>query len=251
MTNQHDDDLPRIMLDEEDRRGYQNKSKPSGATKAGAPSPQTPAPSSGGGKGLTVFALLIALAASGGAGYLFMQLEQQKIAAQSAEQRIADLENRLSATGEDLGESTVALQVKVSELSNRAEELWEQMDKLWASAWRRNQKEIGELDTKVDEQVDSLKQTTTRLSSSSQQTLQQMQALSAQVDNVASELLSLNVQMERSAATSGETQRDLNSATEKLRLLEQRNAALLTRVNQLETEIRSLATRMASAGTTP
>ena len=122
------------MLDEEDRRGYQNKSKRSGATKAGAPSPQTPAPSSGGGKGLTVLALLIALAASGGAGYLFMQLEQQKIAAQSAEQRIADLENRLSATGEDLGESTVALQVKVSELSNRAEELWEQMDKLWASA---------------------------------------------------------------------------------------------------------------------
>ena len=182
---------------------------------------------------------------------MYWQLQQQTIAANAAEARIQELENKLSATGEEMGESTVALQVKVTELSNRAEELWDQMDKLWASAWRRNQKEITELGEKLDDEVASLKSTTSALSSSSNSTSQTLNDIRAQTETMASELLAINVQLERASANSGSTKRDVQQATEKLRLLEQRNAAMVTRVNQIENEIRDLATRMASSGGTP
>ena len=76
-------------------------------------------------------------------------LSNRKRLPEQAEQRILQLENKLSATGEEIGESTVALQVKVTELTNKTNELWEQMDKLWASAWRRNQQEIADLGDRV------------------------------------------------------------------------------------------------------
>ncbi|WP_100640704.1 hypothetical protein [Alteromonas facilis] len=252
MSIRNDDELPRIMLDEEDRRGYQQKGKPSTAGTESVSSPSVaPAPTSGGGSGLAVFALLLALGAGGAAGYLYTQLQAQLATAQAAEARIADLENRLSATGEEMGESTVALQVKVSELSNRAEELWDQMDKLWASAWRRNQKEIGDLGTKLDEQVASLRSTANSANQTANNNKTSLNSMTTQLESVASEMLAINVQLERLSATNGETNRDLQSTTEKLRLLEQRNAALVTRIGQIETEIRDLATRMASGGATP
>ena len=252
MTNPNDDDFPRITLDAEDRRGYQQKSSPSSSNSTTSSSkPPAPAPS-GGGSGLATFALLVALASGGGAGYLYWQLQQQTIAANAAEARIQELENKLSATGEEMGESTVALQVKVTELSNRAEELWDQMDKLWASAWRRNQKEITELGEKLDDEVSSLKSTTSALSTTSNTTSRALTDIRSQTENMASELLAINVQLERASANSGSTKRDIQQATEKLRLLEQRNAAMVTRVNQMENEIRDLATRMAStSGGTP
>lgn len=247
MAANNNDDFPQIKLDEEDRRGHQQKAVPAKG-KATASATSSGVNSGSGGNSLATFALILALGAGGAAVYLYMQLQTQLSLAQSAEARIADLENRLSATGEDLGESTVALQVKVSELSNRTEELWEQMDKLWASAWRRNQKELGDLTTKVDEQVASLLSTTANNASAGSTNKQSIDDLLVQVDSLASEVLSLNVQLERASVSSGSTQRDLKAATEKLALLEQRNAALITRLNQMETEVRNLATKIASSG---
>lgn len=252
MTNPNDDDFPRITLDAEDRRGYQQKSSPSSSNSTTSSSKPPASAPAGGGSGLAIFALLVALASGGGAGYLYWQLQQQTIAANAAEARIQELENKLSATGEEMGESTVALQVKVTELSNRAEELWDQMDKLWASAWRRNQKEITELGEKLDDEVSSLKSTTSALSTTSNTTSRVLTDIRSQTETMASELLAINVQLERASANSGSTKRDIQQATEKLRLLEQRNAAMVTRVNQMENEIRDLATRMAStSGGTP
>ncbi|WP_394224761.1 hypothetical protein [Pseudoalteromonas spongiae] len=86
---------------------------------------------------------IIALAAGG------YTLYQQNLATQvqlaASNQRIAELESALSATGEEMGESAGAIKAKVSALSKRTDELWTQMDKLWASAWRRNQSEIKQL----------------------------------------------------------------------------------------------------------
>ncbi|MCG7546634.1 hypothetical protein [Pseudoalteromonas sp. Of7M-16] len=59
--------------------------------------------------------------------------------------RIAELERTLSATGEEMGLSAGAMQANLKALSERTDELWSQMDKLWASAWRRNQSEIKKL----------------------------------------------------------------------------------------------------------
>ena len=143
-NNSKNDEFPTIRLDEEDRRDYQTK-------RQAAPTKTTPPPSSspsanrqpsgsGNGNGIwVVLVAVIALAACGGCYYLYTLLEHQKAVAEQAEQRILQLENKLSATGEEIGESTVALQVKVTELTNKTNELWEQMDKLWASAFLASQ----------------------------------------------------------------------------------------------------------------
>lgn len=254
MSNPQDnDDLPQITLDEEDRRGRTQVSSSSSGKATAKPSQQSQnavqTSGGGGGKGLAVFALLIALASAGGAGWLFMQLQIQLERAENAEGRIAELESKLSATGEEIGDTTVALQIKVTELSNKSTELWEQMDKLWASAWRRNQKDIGDLASKVDDQVASLKNNVTGVTSTSNSNTSSIADARSQVENLNSEVLSLNVQLERAAATGGSTRRDLQAATEKLTMLEQRSASLVTRINQLENEIRTIATRVASSGT--
>lgn len=247
------DDFPLIQLDEEDRRERQPKQKSSSTTSSASPisSPTQNDPGTKSGSGLAVFALLIAFAACGGAGWLYMQLEQQIAVSDRAERRIAELENKLSATGEEIGESTVALQVKVTELSNKTNELWEQMDKLWASAWRRNQKDIEDLSKKVDDNVGSLKSRMSSVTSTASDNTQTIADTKVQVENLASEALALSVQLERSSATDASTRRDLQAASEKLALLEQRNAALVNRLNQLENEIRDLATRAATSSVTP
>ncbi|WMN60876.1 hypothetical protein NI389_05555 [Pseudoalteromonas xiamenensis] len=68
----------------------------------------------------------------------------------ASELRIGELERALSATGEEMGQSAGAIQAKLSAVATRTDELWEQMDKLWASAWRRNQSEIKDLKEQAD-----------------------------------------------------------------------------------------------------
>ncbi|MFT6206471.1 MAG: hypothetical protein ACJA0T_000368 [Colwellia sp.] len=78
-----------------------------------------------------------------GAGYwLYQQNIKTNAIIASAEQRIADLEHQLSATGEEMGESAVEMKVRIETLGKTSDKLWEEMDKLWASAWRRNQSQI-------------------------------------------------------------------------------------------------------------
>ncbi len=96
----------------------------------------------------TSLLLLISYAAIAGGGWYFYQ-QQLKLnsALNASEQRIQQLENQLSATGEEMGESTIALKVKLEAISEKTELLLTEMDKLWASAWRKNQKEIKELNS--------------------------------------------------------------------------------------------------------
>lgn len=133
MPNQQSDDhIPAIVLDKEDiksknltDKAFKNLDKPQ----------QQTAKSS-------VFPIILTLVVFSVCGWFLYQ--QNNLLAQS-QSRISSLENQLSATGEEMGSSAVAMQVKVKDLSEKTQELWKQMDKLWASAWRRNQNDIGEL----------------------------------------------------------------------------------------------------------
>ncbi|NRB38793.1 MAG: hypothetical protein HRU20_10050 [Pseudomonadales bacterium] len=57
-------------------------------------------------------------------------------------QRISRLENSLSSTDESMTQSSVVMQIRLKKIEKDTKELTTQMDKLWASAWRRNQTEI-------------------------------------------------------------------------------------------------------------
>ena len=146
-----DKPLPPIVPDKNDRQGFQQR-RQSGRSRGNNydSSSNQPQKKSGSGIGL-LFVALLAIGGYAASYWLFTQFQAQSNLLVKAQERISDLEQRLSATGEEMDQSAVALQVKVTELSKKSDELWEQMDKLWASAWRKNQSEIQELGTKLSQ----------------------------------------------------------------------------------------------------
>jgi len=92
-----------------------------------------------------IFTVIIYLILIGASWFFYQENQKLHSAILLSEERIQSLENQLSATGEEMGESTVALKVKLEAITEKTEKLWAEMDKLWASAWRRNQTEIKEL----------------------------------------------------------------------------------------------------------
>lgn len=252
-NNQHDD-LPTIRLDEEDRRAYQKTKQPASSKTTAPPSSGKQAASSGGSRLWFALVALLALAACGGSYYLYTLYQQQQASAQAAEARIAELERRLSATGEEIGESTVALQVKVNDLSAKTEELWEQMDKLWASAWRRNQKEIADLGERVSNVQNELKGSISSVSQDVSAQSKQVASLKNQLASTADELLALNVQLEQAQADKQSNAQTVRNLNDKISVLEQRNNALSGRISKMERELREMATQMvsgASSSSTP
>lgn len=247
-NNSRNDDFPTIRLDEEDRRGYQTKTAPVHRSVATSQTAASGEPEKAkGGSGWGVVALLVAIVGCGAAGYLFTVTQKQNATLQNAEQRIQQLENKLSATGEEIGESTVALQVKVTELTNKTAELWEQMDKLWASAWRRNQKEIADLTDKVAGDKKDLQESVSQVSRNLDSQKTQLATLNSSLETVSDEMLAINVQMEQVNANSSSRQQEIKSLSDKLALLEQRNNALSSRIASLESEIRELVTKVVSS----
>jgi chromosome segregation ATPase len=145
-TDPLDDGIPTIIVDKDDRESFHRTRMQSGNKPSPAELADSGNTKSAGGNGFWIsLVLIVAMAACGASYWLYQQHLLQQTAVKNAEQRIEELERRLSATGEEMGESAVAMQVKVTELSAKTQELWEQMDKLWASAWRKNQSDIKDL----------------------------------------------------------------------------------------------------------
>lgn len=101
-------------------------------------------PSSGGGAGIftrlfITVALVVAAVACAWAWQLQQELQSSAEILAQYEQRIGDLEDRLSDTDEGLSQNTATMAVKIKEL-------YSEVDKLWASAWRKNKAKIEALE---------------------------------------------------------------------------------------------------------
>jgi chromosome segregation ATPase len=110
-------------------------------------------------------ALVVAAVACAWAWQLQEELRQAGFVMEQYEQRIGDLEDRLSDTDEGLSQNTATMAVKIKEL-------YSEVDKLWASAWRRNKAKIEALEKqsaantkKVDSTASSLTKDEARLKS--------------------------------------------------------------------------------------
>ncbi len=132
MNNRDEDlnDLMSMVPERDELSAYKNQAKSDILMDA---------PSGGGASiALVWFTLVLVLIASGVSGYLYMELTKSN-------DRIAQLEMRLSEAGESMDQSSATLGLKLKEVTQKTNELWDQMDKLWASAWRRNQSDIAGL----------------------------------------------------------------------------------------------------------
>jgi chromosome segregation ATPase len=106
--------------------------------------PREQRPVQGGGAGLWArlficLSLVVAAVACAWAWQLQMELDGAAMVQEDYELRIADLEDRLSDTDEGMNQSSAAMSVKIKEL-------YSEVDKLWASAWRRNKAKIEALE---------------------------------------------------------------------------------------------------------
>lgn|SRR5690606_2157369 len=95
------------------------------------------------------FALIVALAAAGFAGFLYWQLQQTQQTLQksnavlaSAEARVAELEKRFVLSDDESSQSITVLQANIKENSS-------EIRKLWGVSNDRNRKAIAQLEEKV------------------------------------------------------------------------------------------------------
>ncbi len=141
-----DDEVPAAATRSAAGRGATPRA---GASRAGArPAPPT--------VGSSVFlrlvatvSLVVAAVACAWAWRLEERLTQTGFELERYEERIGELEARLSDTDEGLSQNTAAMAVKIKEL-------YSEVDKLWASAWRRNKARLDEIEGTNSNQGESL-----------------------------------------------------------------------------------------------
>ena len=173
----------------------------------------------GGGAGLLarlfiVVALVIAAVACAWAWQLQQELDVAEHLMAQYEARISDLEDRLSDTDEGMNQSATAMAVKIKEL-------YSEVDKLWASAWRRNKAKIADL----EKSRDSLSGQLTTLTETDKRYSEQLKALAADTEKlrtVAADLERLVASAESNQALLERLGDDVSRATLDLSRLQQR-----------------------------
>jgi chromosome segregation ATPase len=227
------DDMPKIRLEKDDLESFHRTRAQSTnkSSKKGNVPDESPAASNSP-SWFAILFLLIGIV--GAAGY--WSFEQYKVLQQS-QSSITELENRLSATGEDMDQSAAALQIKVSELSAKTEDLWAQMDKLWASAWRRNQTEIGALNKTVMALKASSEKNAKNLSSETANNNSSIALVKEQLENQASLLKQFNDTFNMINNVDTDFEQQLSSLREKLISTALANNDLTDQIDELRRRI--------------
>lgn len=247
MNNRNDENIPSIKPDLDQVEAYRSTQKTKQqAQPVTASAPSTAKKSSA----MGILNAIILYSAVAGGGYWFYQQDvkaDQALAA--AESRIVDLERQLSATDEEMGESTVAMRAKLEGLIEKTDKLWSEMDKLWASAWRKNQSQIKELrsttikaDNKaktLDESIASNKVAIGELSDKQTAVAFNLNAISEQLDQAQS--IRTDIDKLSNQLNSLETQ---SSSRDKQQI------ELATMVAELDTSVKMLIERVQSMSRT-
>ncbi|WP_438865252.1 hypothetical protein [Neptunicella sp.] len=248
--SEFDENTPKIYLDKEDKEAYlrqrnqqktSTKSVPAKETEIAAPRKSSSA--------LTIFTFLLVLAAGGACGWLYQQGELQKQQLHSSQQRIEELERKLSDTGAEMGESTIALQAKVKQLAEKSDQLWEQMDKLWASAWRRNQADIQDLSKELkstSKPIGELQKKTQLLESDLSTNNTSIVAMQEQFGSLQRDLATLKNDLEQVLLSQDTNSKQVSEVNSKLTNAIMNNQNMASRLNQLEEQIKNLSKQFST-----
>ncbi len=224
-----DHDLPTMVPDEDElalRQSSHYEAERSAKKKAAV----TDKPATPWGMILVILVLMLGMGGLAGWNYVLQQhiYEQHDVLVQS-QARIGELESKLSNTDESMSKSGVVMQVQLKELQGKTEKLWDQMDKLWASAWRRNQKEL----TGHTKQLKALQQAMDKQSD-------ETAVLQTRVSEVKTSLESQNKKL---SAYSDMTKR-LKKAEKQLTSLDARSQKVTDKINKLGNEQSKLSKRV-------
>ncbi len=261
MNNRTEDNIPTIVLDKDDVAAYKNtqQGKPKTADKD---STQVRQPVKAGTSSLVIFSMVVIYATVAGGGWWFYQEDlKSKQQLSEAESRIVELENQLSATGEEMGESTIAMKAKLEGLIKKTDTLWKEMDKLWASAWRKNQAQIKTLVAQNKKQAGINENNTTAFKSASgyikdiqekqTETEFNLAAMSEKLDavqNLQSELRNLSSQYATLEDKSSQRDKSQLEVATSLNQLEMSVNALVEKVERLQQQTRVQTPVITPAG---
>lgn len=258
MSTDKFDKVPRIVLDKEDRDSFQR----SRATQPAAPSSsasnnssvsETPPAKSNGGVLFMLF--LIALGGYGVSYWLYMENQKTLVQLSNAADRIYDLERKISATGEESEQSVVALRVQTNELKDKTDVLWQEMDKLWASAWRRNQTEIKELGVQLRRDIKTQQDNLNALQSDMSDSSNNLAVIQEQVNQQLSRAEEINKSIDSVVKSRAESNQIVQDMGDQVATVGLRIEALVERIDDLESlrkEIDILKSRSGgSAARTP
>lgn len=179
-------------------------------------------------------------------------------------QRITQLEQQLSLTGETLDESAGTMKVKLAQLSTQSEQLMSEVDKLWASAWRKNKAEISTLKGDLLKHQTLAKENNSLLTgvNTSLSTLKQNQSTYQQTSENNSALLTTFKQNQLASALNVDrlwaqmdlaqtSKKQLNTLQQELSRLEKNTTVsgkeqtqLAAAINQLDTQINIMFERL-------
>lgn len=227
------DDMPKIRLEKDDLESFhRTRAQATNKSSKKGKEPDEPRPASNSPSWFAFLLLLIIIVAATG----YWSFQQYKVL-QQAQSRITELESRLSATGEDMDQSAAALQVKVSELSSKTEHLWSEMDKLWASAWRRNQSEIGDLDKTVKALKVANEKSAKNLSNETAENITSIGLVKEQLENQAKVLNQLNKQFNQVSSIDADFEQQLASLREKLISTALANNGLTDQIDELRRRV--------------
>lgn len=244
------DNMPQFTIDKDDVESFQrtraqaNKNTGTKETEQSESSTPSKSPS------WFMFLFLLTAVVAGGA---YWSSEQYKVL-QQAQARISDLENRLSATGEEMGQSTVALGVQVKELSAKTQELWDQMDKLWASAWRRNQADIKTIEKSLADAKRSSSSAISSLEDTSSSNETAVGLVKEQLTTQTSIIKQLQTQLAQANSGDADIEQQLASLREKLISTALANNNLTNRIDDLDKRLKTTeksVQQSSASSTTP
>tara|TARA_R110002124_G_scaffold67546_2_gene183304 strand:- start:9130 stop:9900 length:771 start_codon:yes stop_codon:yes gene_type:complete len=240
LSNREEPEIPTITIDRdqvkttrESSTKIQKKSAPQAADNEAKPTSLL--------RSLLILMPYLALAGTG--WYFYQQQQTVNQALSHSVERIQQLENQLSATGEEMGESTVALKVKLEAVSEKTELLLSEMDKLWASAWRRNQTEIKALNSQSQKIVQQQTKNTAAVN-------QQSNEINLLADKVTATEFSINAVTEQMIAANSlkDDIKKLSSALNTLdadaKSRDKQQMFTATSINEFDTSLRLLIERI-------
>lgn len=237
MSTDKFDKVPRIVLDKEDRDSFQRSRATQTTTSASGtatsnPAVETPPAKSSGGVLFLLF--LIALGGYGVSYWLYTENQKTLVQLSDAGDRIYELERKISATGEESEQSVVALRVQVNELKDKTDVLWQEMDKLWASAWRRNQSEIKELGVQLRRDIKAQQDNLNALQSDMSDSSNNMAVIQEQVNQQLSRAEEINKSIDSVVKSRAESNQIVQDMGDQVATVALRIEALVERIDALE-----------------
>lgn len=243
MSNRVEPEIPTITLDHDQVKS--SRGHTDNAAKVGQSKVNKSADKSSFSLVKSLLILIPYLAIAGGGWYFYQQQTSLTTNLNNSMARIQQLENQLSATGEEMGESTIALKVKLEAISEKTELLLSEMDKLWASAWRKNQKDIKKLNSqskKIAQQQGKNTNTVKAQATSINELNDKITATEFSIDAVSEQIVAANtIKDQLNKLTSQFSTLDANSKSR-----DKQQMITATSINEFDTTLQILLERLES-----